>query len=104
MLRLELINSAEETSDKERENYMLHGTATDLCLVEPWFNNQSLVVGDSFNAYVLKVEKCRNRGLRFTGFVKNSQSVFPLTHLAEMELQQRDQHVSMTSKSSYGTC
>lgn len=75
-----------------------HGTAVFLRLVQPWFGSERLVCADSFFATVNTANSLMETGLRFTGVVKNATREFPMKHLSEMTLSNRNDFITMVSK------
>ena len=102
LIRLELVMSAEDTSERDYEKETSHGTAVTLRLVEPWFDTERIVCGDSFFASAATARALYMRGMRFIGVVKLATKEYPKKYLSEVEKSQRGDHVSLISSDANG--
>ena len=77
-LRLEIQEGKEAMATKKFCGPTVNsGTAIVLRLVEPWFQTDRLVCGDSAFASVATALECRRHGLHFTGIVKTATKKYP---------------------------
>lgn len=94
MIRLKLVKTAEEDNRQqpitaEDDQGLLHGALVMKELVLPWLHTDRIVCGDSYFASVPAAQMLSRHGTRFIGVVKTATRQYPMTHLSQVELQDR---------------
>lgn len=88
-------NSELEPSQEFTDKKLNAGTQVLLKLTKPWVGTESIVCSDSAFTSVQSGSALIEKGLRFTGVVKNATKLFSLTHMAQKVMKQKGDYITM---------
>lgn len=96
-MRIVNVVSDEDTTVKDFESDLLHGTAVTLKLLQPWCDTSCDFCADSFFASVHTAGDHCAKGLRLTGVLQTSTTEYLMKYISHLEIAEKGEQVTLVS-------